>query len=114
MTVPPAERITPASWMTAAPTAAVQKALTTGGATVRFVGGCVRDAILGLAPADIDIATPERPDTVIQRLRKAGLKAVPTGVEHGTVTAVAAPAPFQITTLRRDGGTENRKSAGEG
>lgn len=108
MTTPPAERITPASWMTAAPTAAVLKALATGGATVRFVGGCVRDAILGLEPADIDIATPERPEAVIQRLRKAGLKAVPTGVEHGTVTAVVAPATFQITTLRRDVDTDGR------
>src|SRR5690606_40219432 len=75
---------------------------------VRFVGGCVRDAILGLTPQDIDIATPELPETVIRRLQKAKIKAVPTGIEHGTVTAVAPPASFQITTLRRDVATDGR------
>lgn len=104
----PSDRIVPADWMTAPPTLAVLEALAAGGATVRFVGGCVRDAILGLVPADIDIATPELPEMVSRRLQKAGLKAVPTGVEHGTVTAVAAPATFQITTLRRDVETDGR------
>lgn len=101
-------RIAPTGWMTAAPTQAVLKALGAGGATVRFVGGCVRDAILGLTPQDIDIATPELPETVIRRLQKAKIKAVPTGIEHGTVTAVAPPASFQITTLRRDVATDGR------
>ncbi len=102
------DRIVPVGWMTAPPTLAVLKALAAGGAPARFVGGCVRDAILGLQPDDIDIATPELPETVIQRLQKAGLKAVPTGIEHGTVTAVAPPATFQITTLRRDVDTDGR------
>ena len=102
------DRIIPPDWMTAAPTRALLAALGAGGAPVRFVGGCVRDAILGLRPADIDIATPESPDQVIRRLEKAKLKAVPTGLEHGTVTAVVPPATFQVTTLRRDVATDGR------
>ncbi|PJI37968.1 MAG: hypothetical protein CTR53_17600 [Ferrovibrio sp.] len=94
--------------MTAAPTRSLLAALGAGGASVRFVGGCVRDAILGLRPADIDVATPETPDAVIRRLEKAKLKAVPTGIEHGTVTAVVPPATFQVTTLRQDVATDGR------
>jgi poly(A) polymerase len=88
--------------MTAAETEAVLKALGQGGAELRFVGGCVRDAVLGRSIGDIDIATPEPPDLVIERLTAAGLKAVPTGIAHGTVTAVAGGKAFEITTLRRD------------
>jgi tRNA nucleotidyltransferase/poly(A) polymerase len=106
MTLP--DRIPPTDWMTAAPTRSLLAALGAGGAPARFVGGCVRDAILGLQPADIDIATPELPETVIRRLEKARLKAVPTGIEHGTVTAVVPPATFQVTTLRRDIDTDGR------
>ncbi|WP_367183013.1 CCA tRNA nucleotidyltransferase, partial [Ferrovibrio sp.] len=94
--------------MVAEPTRRVMAALGAGGATVRFVGGCVRDAILGLRPDDIDLATPETPDVVIKRLQKAKLKAVPTGMAHGTVTAVAPPGTFQVTTLRRDIATDGR------
>lgn len=108
MTKRPVDRITPAAWMMAPPTQTVLAALSAGGAPVRFVGGCVRDAILGLQPHDIDIATPELPETVIRRLQKAKLKAVPTGIDHGTVTAVVPPAIFQITTLRRDVTTDGR------
>jgi len=106
MTIP--DRIDPPDWMTAAPTRSALQALAAGGATVRFVGGCVRDAILGLRPADVDMATTERPETVIKRLEKARLKAVPTGIVHGTVTAVVPPATFQVTTLRRDVETDGR------
>jgi poly(A) polymerase len=106
MTLP--DKIVPPDWMTAAPTRSLLAALAAGGASVRFVGGCVRDAILGLQPADVDVATPETPDTVIRRLEKAKLKAVPTGIEHGTVTAVVPPATFQVTTLRRDVSTDGR------
>lgn len=106
MTLP--DRIPPVDWMTAASTRSLLAALGAGGAAVRFVGGCVRDAILGLQPADIDIATPELPQIVISRLEKAKLKAVPTGIEHGTVTAVVPPATFQVTTLRRDVATDGR------
>jgi poly(A) polymerase len=102
------ETIPQPDWMTAAPTRSLLAALGAGGAEVRFVGGCVRDAILGLQPADVDIATPESPEQVIRRLEKAKLKAVPTGIEHGTVTAVVPPATFQVTTLRRDVATDGR------
>lgn len=102
------EHIPPTAWMTATPTQTVLRALSAGGATVRFVGGCVRDAILGLRPDDIDIATTDTPEAVMRRLQKAGLKAVPTGLAHGTVTAVVPPATFQVTTLRQDVDTDGR------
>src|SRR5215510_13476631 len=97
------ERLAPQPWMDDPATKAVVAALSAGGSEVRFVGGCVRDAVLGRAPAgDIDIATPDEPARVIELLEAAGLKAVPTGIDHGTVTAVAQHHPFEITTLRRD------------
>lgn len=71
------------------------------GAT-RYVGGAVRDDLLGLPVNDVDLATRLRPDEVVERLQAAGLKAVPTGFEHGTVTAVSDGHPYEITTLRRD------------
>ena len=68
----------------------------------RYVGGCVRDTLLGLEVSDVDLATRLTPETVIARLGKAGIKAVPTGIAHGTVTAVIGGAPVEVTTLRRD------------
>ena len=101
-------------WMTAADTVAVLDALEAeGGADcARFVGGCVRDALIG-RPAeaiDIDIATRLTPERVTSALGAAGLKAVPTGFEHGTVTAVCGGKPFEITTLRRDVATDGRRA----
>lgn len=85
---------------------AVLAAMAAAGIKARFVGGCVRDALLGLPIGDIDLATPARPDEITAALEKAGIKVVPTGIAHGTVTAVvnlAQPARhFEITTLRRD------------
>ena len=80
------------------------------GIEARFVGGCVRDALLGRQSADIDLATPALPEDIIAALEKAGIKAVPTGIAHGTVTAVVTPPPrhFEITTLRRDVETYGR------
>ncbi|MCZ6765141.1 MAG: CCA tRNA nucleotidyltransferase [Alphaproteobacteria bacterium] len=75
---------------------------------VRFVGGCVRNAIAGRPVADIDLTTVLTPNEVIARLEAAGLKAIPTGLDHGTVTAVADHQPFEITTLRRDVETYGR------
>jgi tRNA nucleotidyltransferase/poly(A) polymerase len=68
----------------------------------RLVGGCVRDMLVGRAVADVDLATPDAPEAVIEALGKAGLRAIPTGLAHGTVTAVSEGRPFEITTLRRD------------
>ena len=78
-----------------------------GGAT-RFVGGCVRDALLGLDQSDVDLATRLTPVEVIRRLEAAQIKAVPTGIAHGTITAVTAGTPVEVTTLRRDVETHGR------
>ena len=74
----------------------------------RLVGGCVRDALLGLPGADIDLATPDTPDRVAEALGAAGLRAIPTGMAHGTITAIVGGRPFEITTLRRDVVTDGR------
>ncbi len=76
----------------------------------RYVGGCVRDTLLGLPVSDVDLATRLTPETVLARLGKAGIKAVPTGIAHGTVTAVVAGAPVEVTTLRRDVATDGRRA----
>jgi poly(A) polymerase len=88
--------------MTEPATRAVLAALGAGGGRPRFVGGCVRDALVGRQIADIDIATPDPPETVAALLAKAAIKSVPTGLAHGTVTAVLPGRHFEITTLRRD------------
>lgn len=106
---PPVERLATADWMTASATQAVMRALLAAGGA-RFVGGCVRNTILGRAIDDIDIATPLEPSQVIRALSAAGLKSVPTGVEHGTVTAIAEGRPFEVTTLRRDVATDGRRA----
>ena len=94
-------RIAPA-WLTAPGTRAVMALLTGGGHAALAVGGCVRDALLGVEAGDIDIATDARPDRVMALARDAGLKPVPTGIDHGTVTVVAHGAPHEVTTFRRD------------
>jgi poly(A) polymerase len=103
-------RIAPQPWMTEPATLAVLGALAAGGAEARFVGGAVRDALLGRPIGDIDIATPATPERVIGLLEKRGIKVVPTGLAHGTVTAIAGTPPrhFEITTLRRDVETYGR------
>ena len=106
--------IAPQPWMREPPTRRLLDALAQAGVAARFVGGCVRDALLGHDISDIDLATPARPEEVMAALDKAGIKAVPTGIEHGTVTAVvSSPAPprhYEITTLRRDVETYGRRA----
>lgn len=102
MTSEPAAILPPQPWMTAPETRAVLDALAAGGADARFVGGCVRDAWLGRPVKDIDIATHATPERVMELLAAAGVKAIPTGIAHGTVTAVAGAEHYEITTLRRD------------
>lgn len=97
-------------WMTAPDTRAVLDALAQGGGEARFVGGAVRNALLKQPVTDVDIATPLTPDAVTKRLEAAKLGAVPTGIEHGTVTAVANGKPFEVTTLRRDVATDGRRA----
>jgi poly(A) polymerase len=96
--------------MTAPETRAVIAALTADGAEVRFVGGCVRDALIGRPVKDIDIATHDEPAAVIRLLERANIRAVPTGLSHGTVTAVVDHAHFEITTLREDVETFGRRA----
>lgn len=99
---------TPPDWMAWPETHQIMAALGASGRPVRFVGGCVRDALLGLKPYDIDIATPEPPERVLKLLAQAKIRAIPTGLDHGTVTAVIPPRQFQITSLRRDIETDGR------
>ena len=95
-----------ADWLGAAPLRAVIDAL--GRGEVFFVGGCVRNTLLGQPVADIDLTTPIEPAEVTRRLEAAGLKAVPTGIEHGTVMAVSGGEGFEITTFRADVATDGR------
>ena len=74
----------------------------------RLVGGCVRDALAGCPVSDIDLATPDPPEAVLRALAAAGLRAIPTGLDHGTVTALSDGEGFEITTLRRDVTTDGR------
>jgi poly(A) polymerase len=76
----------------------------------RYVGGCVRDTLLGLPVSDVDLATRLAPQEVMDRLAGARIKAVPTGLAHGTVTAVVAGQPVEVTTLRRDVATDGRRA----
>lgn len=100
----------PQPWMTEGPAARVMRALTAEGDAARFVGGCVRDALVSRPIRDIDIATPLSPERVTALLEKAGLKAVPTGIEHGTITAVADKTGVEVTTLRLDVETDGRRA----
>jgi poly(A) polymerase len=101
----PGRRIAPPDWLVRPPLTALLDAL----GEARFVGGAVRDTLLGLAAGDLDLATPLPPDTVVARLKHAGIKTVPTGIAHGTVTAVLSDGtPVEVTTLRRDVETDGR------
>jgi len=104
------KRITPPEWMNAPETKAVMQVI--GGLESPpkslFVGGCVRNVLAGREISDIDIATQLSPDEVMDRLKQAGIKAIPTGIDHGTVTAVKDGKSFEITTLRKDVETDGR------
>jgi poly(A) polymerase len=88
----------------------VLKALDADAGLTRYVGGAVRDDLLQLPVNDIDLATRLEPDDVMRRLEEARIKAVPTGIDHGTVTAVSDGHPFEVTTLRRDVSTDGRRA----
>lgn len=81
-----------------------------GGYRALFVGGCVRNALLGAAASDIDIATDATPDQVISIADSAGFRAVPTGIDHGTVTVVVKGTAFEVTTFRKDVATDGRRA----
>lgn len=108
--MPPIDRLR-GDWLTLDSTEAVMAALEAarpGGS--RFVGGCVRNEIRGVPIDDVDIATQIIPQDVIAALESAGVRALPTGIDHGTITAVADGRPYEITTLRRDVETDGRRA----
>jgi poly(A) polymerase len=88
----------------------IQLVAVLGAGNARYVGGAVRDTLLGIAVKDVDIATPLRPLKVIGKLKDAGIQAVPTGIDHGTVTAVLPGGAVEITTLRHDVSTDGRRA----
>ena len=96
-----------APWLTASEVRSVFAAL---GEQALFVGGCVRNTVLGEPVSDLDLSTPLLPGEVTRRIEAAGLKAIPTGIEHGTITAVADGRPFEITTYRADVETDGRRA----
>jgi poly(A) polymerase len=99
-----------APWLKSGPTARVLELLNGNGEEARVVGGAVRNALLKIPTGDIDIATTAVPSEVIRRAKTAGIKSVPTGIEHGTVTLVVEGQPFEVTTLREDTETFGRKA----
>jgi poly(A) polymerase len=99
-----------APWLTSGPAGRVLGLLNANGEEARVVGGAVRNAVLGIPIVDIDIATTAPPAEVIRRARAAGVKSVPTGIDHGTVTLVVDGKPFEVTTLREDTETFGRKA----
>ncbi len=98
------------AWLRGSALARALSLLNSGGEEARVVGGAARNALMGLPLSDIDIATTAPPDEVVRRATADGLKAVPTGIEHGTVTLVVDGTPFEVTTLRQDVETFGRKA----
>jgi poly(A) polymerase len=101
-------RLPDATWRQSAGLKAVVAALSDGDERPRIVGGAVRDSLLGLSVSDVDLATRYHPDMVIDRLEAARIKAIPTGIGHGTITAISHGQSYEITTLRRDVSTDGR------
>lgn len=95
-------------WLTRPATQALCVALQAGGHRILFVGGCVRNALLGEAVGDLDLATDALPEQVTRLVEAAGFKAIPTGIDHGTVTVLADGLPHEITTFRHDVQTDGR------
>jgi poly(A) polymerase len=97
-------------WLTRAETQRILRLLSDAGHHALVVGGCVRNAVLGVGIADVDISTDARPDRVMALAAEAGIKAVPTGFDHGTVTLVVGGIPYEVTTFRRDVETDGRRA----
>lgn len=106
----PADRIPPEPWMTGGAGAAVWRCLADGGVTARFVGGPARNAVMGLPVSDLDMASDAAPERVMELARARGLRAVPTGLDHGTVTLIVDHVPVEVTALRRDVETDGRRA----
>lgn len=97
-------------WLTHPGTQALCTALVAASYRALFVGGCVRNAILGEPVADVDLTTDARPEAVTKLAEAAGFKVVPTGIDHGTVTVIAGGKPHEVTTFRRDVETDGRRA----
>ncbi|OAP38174.1 poly(A) polymerase [Sinorhizobium glycinis] len=98
------------AWFQAPSLSRVFELLNADGGEVRVVGGAVRNSLLGLPAGDVDLATSWHPQDVAERARGAGIKVVPTGIDHGTVTLVIDGIPYEVTTLRRDVATDGRRA----
>lgn len=109
-TAPVELKLDPTKWRKIRGTARVLGALGASEGLTRYVGGAVRDDLLGLPVNDLDLATRLQPAEVMARLEAAKIKAVPTGIDHGTITAVSDGHPFEVTTLRRDVSTDGRRA----
>lgn len=98
------------SWFSAPSLRRVFDLLNVEGGEVRVVGGAVRNSLMGVPAGDVDMATTWHPDEVVARAKAAGIKVVPTGIDHGTVTLVIDGTPYEVTTLRRDVATDGRRA----
>jgi len=103
-------RLDAAKWRRRRGMSRLLKALGADEGQTRYVGGAVRDELLGLPVSDVDLATRLGPQEVIERLEQAKIRAVPTGIDHGTVTAISSGQPVEVTTLRRDVSTDGRRA----
>src|SRR5260221_2576866 len=99
-----------APWLTLPPLQRLIDLFEKKGAILRLVGGSVRDGLLGLPVSDIDLAIDRPPQWVMELLQAHHIKAIPTGIDHGTITAVIDKKPYQITTLRVDVKTFGRRA----
>jgi poly(A) polymerase len=103
-------KLEPSAWLDRPGIKRLLKALDAKQGNTRFVGGAVRDLLIGEEHSDLDLATTHSPDEVIRRLEAKGIKAVPTGIEHGTITAVSSGTVVEVTTLRSDVSTDGRRA----
>ncbi len=99
-----------ASWLTSKASQDVCRMLADAGYEAWFVGGCVRNALIGAPVSDLDMSTNALPDVVMQLAAAFGLKAIPTGIDHGTITIISGGVPYEVTTFRRDIATDGRRA----
>lgn len=99
-----------ADWIESSPAKCIMSMFSEAGEEAYFVGGCVRNSLLGVPVSDLDIATRVRPERTVELAKAAGFKAIPTGIDHGTITVVVEGEPFEITTFRKDVETDGRRA----
>lgn len=99
-----------ADWIESAPAQHIMAMFSRAGEEAYFVGGCVRNSLLGVPVSDLDISTSVRPERTVELAKASGFKAIPTGIDHGTITVVVDGEPFEITTFRKDVETDGRRA----